>query len=138
MIGYSCQKMFSLINDIEAYPEYMAGCVGAEVLAREDDWLEARLDLSKAGFKHSFVTRNTLVPPSSMSMELVSGPFNQLIGSWRFLALSGSACKVLFSLEYEFSNKILGAMMNRVFEKVAGEQVQCLCDRAKQIYSQVN
>lgn len=34
LVAYSAQQMFDLVNDIEAYPQYMDGCVGARVLAR--------------------------------------------------------------------------------------------------------
>lgn len=135
LVAFSCQKMFALVNDIELYPQYMAGCVGAKVLSRGEDWLEARLDLSRAGFKQSFVTRNQLIEPSSMTMSLVDGPFKALHGMWSFEALSGSACKVLFSLEYEFSNRLLGLAAGALFEKIASEQVHSLCERAKALYS---
>jgi ribosome-associated toxin RatA of RatAB toxin-antitoxin module len=75
LVNYSAQQMFDLVNDIEAYPQYMDGCVGAKVLKREGEWLEARLELSKAGVSQSFVTRNQLQAPESMSMVLVDGPF---------------------------------------------------------------
>ncbi len=37
--------MFHLVNDIEAYPQYMEGCVGVEILTRSEALVEARLDL---------------------------------------------------------------------------------------------
>lgn len=113
----------------------MAGCVGAEVLATGEGWLEARLDLARAGFKQSFTTRNTLNPPVSMDLSLVSGPFSALAGRWQFDSLSESACKVTFSLDYEFSNKLLALAAGKVFEQVASEQVSTLCERARQVYS---
>jgi len=134
LVAFSRQQMFALVNDIESYPQYMAGCVGAKILSRGDDWLEARLVLSGAGFKQSFITRNQLVEPSSMKMSLVEGPFKTLQGEWSFQALSDSACKVLFSLEYAFSNRLFGMAAGAVFEKIASEQVHSLCERAKAIY----
>jgi ribosome-associated toxin RatA of RatAB toxin-antitoxin module len=134
LVNYSAQQMFDLVNDIEAYPQYMDGCVGAEILKREGDWLEARLDLSKAGVSQSFVTRNHLQAPVLMSMSLVDGPFKSLQGFWRFTALGENACKVSFDLEFELKSRLLGMAVGKLFEAVASRQVDALCARAKTIY----
>ena len=134
LVNYSAQQMFDLVNDIEAYPQYMDGCVGAKVLKREGDWLEARLELSKAGVSQSFVTRNQLQAPESMSMTLVDGPFKYLKGCWRFTALNETACKVSFDLEFELQSRLLGMAVGKLFEAVASKQVDALCDRAAQVY----
>lgn len=126
--------MFDLVNDIEAYPQYMDGCVGAKILKREADWLEAQLEISKAGVTQSFITRNQLEAPNRMSMVLVDGPFKRLEGCWQFSTLNEQACKVSFTLEFEFQNRLLGLAMGKVFESVAGKQVDALCERARQVY----
>nr|WP_324259816.1 type II toxin-antitoxin system RatA family toxin [Cellvibrio fontiphilus] len=134
LVNYSAQQMFDLINDIEAYPQFMEGCVGAKILARGDDWLEARLELSKAGVNQSFVTRNQLQPPLCMTMTLVDGPFKFLTGAWRFQPLGDTACKVSLGLEFELSNRLLGLAVGKLFEAVSNKQVDSLCARAKQVY----
>lgn len=134
LVNYSAQQMFDLVNDIEAYPQYMDGCVGAKILKREGNWLEARLELSKAGASQSFVTRNQLQAPESMSMTLVDGPFKYLKGCWRFTALNETACKVSFDLEFELQSKLLGVAVGKLFESVASKQVDALCMRAAEIY----
>lgn len=134
LINYSAQQMFDLINDIEAYPQYMEGCVGARVLARGEDWVEARLELSKAGVTQSFSTRNQLQSPHKMTMNLVDGPFNYLRGIWQFTPLGEGACKVGFLLEFEMKNRLLGMAAGKLLESVGGKQVDTLCARAKQIY----
>lgn len=138
LVLYSAQQMFDLVNDIEAYPQYMDGCVNAKVLKREGDWIEAQLELSKAGVSQRFVTRNHLQAPTSMSMALVDGPFKYLRGGWHFTPLNETACKVSFELEFELQNKLLGLAIGKLFESVASKQVDALCARARQIYPKVN
>lgn len=135
LVPFSDEQMFVLINDIESYPEYMPGCVGAEVLNRGEDWLEARLDLSKLGMTQSFSTRNTLSPPSLMKMDLIDGPFKTLVGEWRFEALSDSACKVIFWLEFEVGFSVMALALPKLMESVASEQVDALCQRARKVYA---
>lgn len=126
--------MFTLVNDIEAYPQYMPGCVGTEVLERGDGWLSARLDLSRMGVKQSFSTRNTLEAPKSMKMSLIDGPFRTFTGEWQFTSLNENACKVIFRLEFQVANTLAALALPALMEHVASEQVGALCKRAKFIY----
>lgn len=134
LVTFSAGQMFDLVNDIEAYPQYMDGCTGATILRRGDDWLEARLELSKAGITQVFVTRNQLQAPERMTMALVDGPFKRFQGCWSFTPLAADACKVSFELEFELQNKLLGMAVGKLFEAVASRQVDALCERARQIY----
>ncbi|WP_075187687.1 type II toxin-antitoxin system RatA family toxin [Teredinibacter haidensis] len=135
LVAFSAEQMFDLVNDFESYPQYMPGCVGAELLAREADWLEARLHLEKAGIRQSFVTHNTFRRPEFMHLRLVEGPFKSLEGEWVFQPLAENACKVSFWIEFEFSNRLVALAAGKLFEHVASEQVSTLCNRAKQLYS---
>jgi len=135
LVQFSAQQMFDLVNDIEAYPQYMDGCKAAKILKREGDWLEARLELSKAGVAQTFVTRNHLKAPETMTMTLVDGPFKHLQGCWTFKPLGEGACKVSFDLEFELHNKFLGLAAAKVLESVASKQVDALCARARKIYT---
>ncbi|MGH1371373.1 MAG: type II toxin-antitoxin system RatA family toxin [Cellvibrionaceae bacterium] len=134
LVAFSDQQMFDLVNDIEAYPQYMDGCIGAEVLSRSELEITARLDLSKLGMRYSFTTRNTLESPRAMSMALVEGPFKSMGGQWSFKPLSESACKVSLSLDFEFSNGLVAKAASKWFESVANELVDGLCRRATQVY----
>jgi len=134
LVMYSDEQMYSLVNDIEAYPQFMAGCSGAEILQRDDTMIEARLELSKAGIQQNFVTRNTLDRPRSMQMCLVEGPFSHFEGVWQFKALNATACKVTLTMEFEFTNKVLDLAAGKWFDGVANQQVESLCERARTIY----
>ncbi len=135
LVAFSAQRMFDLINDIDAYPLYMNGCVGTEILESSDEHVVARLDLSRLGVSYSFVTRNELTPHSRMVMVLEEGPFDSLSGSWSFMGLTDSACKVSLDLEFEFSNVVVAKAANTFLEAVSNELVDSLCERAKQVYS---
>ncbi|BFM20010.1 type II toxin-antitoxin system RatA family toxin [Gilvimarinus japonicus] len=132
-VGYSREQMFALVNDIEAYPEYMDGCQSAAVLARGDDWLEARLALGLGGVSQSFVTRNQLIPPSKMTMELVDGPFRKFSGQWSFSDTTEGCC-VTLELDFSLKNPLLAMAVNKMFEQIAASQVKAVCRRAQVVY----
>jgi ribosome-associated toxin RatA of RatAB toxin-antitoxin module len=134
LVEYSTQQMFDLINDIAAYPQFMPGCLGADIISQTDEVVEARLTLGKSGIQQSFVTRNVLNPPNAMIMHFVEGPFSVFEGRWQFDELSDSACKVTLHLEFQFSNPILAMTLGSKFERNANRQVDALCERAEQVY----
>jgi ribosome-associated toxin RatA of RatAB toxin-antitoxin module len=134
LLPYQAHQMFDLVNDVEAYPQYMEGCVGASVLRREAQLMEARLDLAKGGVTQSFSTRNRMVGAQQITLELMDGPFEHFEGKWDFRALGDSACKISLNLEFKANNSVLGAAAARLFEKVTNNLVDAVGRRAKQLY----
>lgn len=134
LLPYRARQLFELVNDIEAYPRYMDGCVGAEVLLREEGRVEARLDLSKGGVSQSFVTRNRMVDAEHISLELVEGPFEQFDGRWEFTPLGDAACKVSLDLSFRVNNAVFGAAASRLFDSVTNNLVTAVEKRAKELY----
>lgn len=134
LVPYTPEQMFDLVNDVEAYPSYMNGCAGAKVLKRDDNSITARLDLEKAGLRQSFTTRNILRAPSSITMELVEGPFRKLQGLWQFNPMANGGCQIEFRLEYEFANFLLGLAAGKLMAQLVNEQVDAVCRRAQNLY----
>jgi ribosome-associated toxin RatA of RatAB toxin-antitoxin module len=134
LLSHTATEIFALVNDIESYPKFMDGCVGATILRREGQLLEARLDLSKGGMSQSFTTRNTLVGVETIVLELVEGPFEFFEGRWGFQALGDSACKVSLHIEFAISSSVLGAAAGKLFERVSKKLVESVSQRAKIIY----
>lgn len=133
LVPFAADLMYRLVNDIETYPEFMEGCVGAQITARGDDWLEARLDLAKGGLRYSFTTRNRLLPPERIELTLVEGPFEFFSGRWEFHALTPAASKVTLHLEFEMAGKLLSFAAKALFNSVANQLVDQLVKRAQQI-----
>lgn len=134
LVSFSCQQMFDLVNDIEAYPEFVPGCVGATILEQSDDHKVAKLNISKAGIGKSFTTRNTLHAPERIDMQLVDGPFKRLSGGWQFQPISEHACKIIFKLDFEFSNRLLSMAFGRIFHEITTRMVDAFAKRAQQVY----
>lgn len=134
LVSYSAEQMYALVNNVENYPYFMDGCVGAEVLEQGDDFVTARLDLRKAGVSKSFVTRNRLFPHERIELTLVEGPFKTLEGIWQFKPLTDTASKVSLSLTFEFESRLLALAADPWFESVGNQLVSALCQRAAQVY----
>ncbi|ARP94252.1 type II toxin-antitoxin system RatA family toxin [Bordetella genomosp. 13] len=136
LVPYSASQMFDLVADVEKYPEFMPWCGGAEVQSRDEKGMQATITISLAGLKQRFTTRNTHDYPNRINLELVDGPFSRLVGNWQFQALAEDACKVLFTLEYAFSNRALEMVVGPVFNRIATSFIDSFTKRAQAQYGE--
>jgi len=136
LLPYAAEQIFALVADIERYPEFLDGCVGAEILEQGDNTVTASLKLSRAGISHGFTTRNTLHPPERMTLTLVDGPFEAFSGEWTFRALGESACKTSLRLQFELASGLANAAAGKLFDRVASDLVDAVVTRANQQLSQ--
>lgn len=135
LLPYSNAQIYMLVNDIEAYPHYMDGCVGASVISTDASHMEARLDLARGGISQSFTTRNELHPYERIQLTLKDGPFDHFDGAWRFQALAENACKVSLDLEFRVRGGLLTAAAAHLLERVTGNLVDAVVRRAQEVYS---
>ncbi|MEM1143237.1 MAG: type II toxin-antitoxin system RatA family toxin [Pseudomonadota bacterium] len=134
LLPYSAQQMYELVNDVEAYPQFMDGCKASRIV-RSDEWqMEAELELEKGGFSHSFTTLNTLRPYERVELALKDGPFEHLSGAWQFTSLREDACKVSLDLEFAVRSGLLSSAAGTLFERVASRLVDAIAVRAEAIY----
>ena len=134
LVPYSPAEMFALVDDIDAYPEFLPGCRRTQVHSRSDDEVRATIELSKGGVEKAFTTCNRSQQNKMIEVRLIEGPFKHLNGFWRFDALGEDGCKVSFDLEFEFASRVLGAVVGPVFSQIANSLVDSFMKRALQVY----
>lgn len=134
LLAHSARAMYELVNDVDSYPQFMDGCVGARVLEQGDNEMVASLTLSKGGIKQTFTTRNILHPYEKIELQLVDGPFKRLHGVWSFKPLAENACKVSLELSFEFSNILVNIASSSLFTHVANHMVDAFSRRATAVY----
>lgn len=135
IVPYSPQAMFDLVADVERYPEFVPGCVGAELISRDERELTGSLELSFGPLKSAFTTRNALNPPHAMSLELVEGPFKSLHGDWHFEALGNAGCRIELSMHFAFADPVKDMLLGPAFEKSCNRLVDAFVARAAVIYA---
>lgn len=136
LVSYTPQEMFALVTDVNAYPQFMPWCSGAEVLSSESNDMVARIDFAVGGVSKSFTTRNRHEPDAEVGIQLVDGPFSQLQGRWRFEPLGEEGCKISLFMEYDFSSKMVSMVVGPVFSKIANSLVDAFQKRAAEVYGQ--
>jgi len=130
IVECSAESFYALVEDIEAYPAFLSWCTEARVRERTPQSTVATLTLAAKGLRQSFTTENSNQPGRAIDMRLLEGPFKRFSGLWRFTPLSGTACKVEFALEYEFSSRVVAALLDPVFSRLADSTVEAFARRA--------
>lgn len=134
LVTYSAARMFDLVADMDAYPEFLPWCASATVLTREENRICGRMEVARLGIRQSFTTCNRFVTGEHMELHLVDGPFRRLHGAWTFSPLREDACKVELELDFEFSGKLIDKAFGAVFNQVANTLVDAFCKRAEDVY----
>ncbi|MEO5626245.1 MAG: type II toxin-antitoxin system RatA family toxin [Dokdonella sp.] len=136
LVRHTPERMFDLVNDVEAYPTRFGWCAGAQILEREGDLaLTARLDLRFAGLTQSFTTLNTLERPQRLHMHLVDGPLRALEGDWTFKALGNDGCRIALALDFDYAGLLGGSALRLGFQGLANRMVDDFCSAANKAYA---
>lgn len=134
LIEHSALRMYQLVDAVEDYPKFLPWCNRTELKFRDERCTVATLYIDYHAVKSHFTTENTKEMPSRMTIRLVDGPFRRLEGAWSFKALGESACKIEFSLTYEFSSKLFEKIIGPVFNHIANTFVDAFVRRADNVY----
>lgn len=134
LVPYSAAQMFALVDAVENYPQFLPWCGGVDLVERSEAVTHATLHINYHGVKHNFTTSNAKQFPTRMDIMLVDGPFSHMEGHWKFKALTESACKVEFRLQYTFASAVLEKLIAPVFSHIAATFVDAFVARAEEIY----
>ena len=134
LVPYTAREMFSLVDDVESYPEFVPWCNDATVESRSGNSVVATLELHKGPISKHFTTRNTRRDFEAIDMELVGGPFRQLSGGWRFRDIEDQGCRVSLELEFEFESRLVDMMFGAFFKEAGDSLVDAFTKRAREVY----
>lgn len=134
LVAYSAEQMYALVNDVNAYPEFLPWCSSSRVLSQTETTLSAELTLKAGKITQSFTTNNTMTPGKSIEVGLVKGPFKKLNGGWQFQDEANGHCLITLDMSFEFKNRLLKMALEKVFNSIVNNLIQAFTDRAKIIY----
>ena len=135
LVTFTAAQMFALVNDVARYPEFLPWCVSARVEDVSPVERIATLKVARGVLQTEFTTRNTLLQDSQIHMQLMHGPFRNLVGEWRFEPIGTRGSRVYFRVEFEFKNRLAAAAFNSVFEALCGTIVDAFVVRAQTMYT---
>ena len=126
--------MYSLVDDVAAYPSFLPWCASAVVHSCDAEHVEASLELQRGSVSKTFTTRNLLQPGKAIGITLIGGPFRHLSGGWVFEQLGDDGSKVSLQLDFEFESRITDMLFGRYFEDTCNSLIDAFTRRASEIY----
>lgn len=138
-VPHTAMQMFSLVADVEKYPEFLPLCEGLTVRRRVQsgegvETLVAEMSVGYKAIRETFTTRVTVDRPQlRILVEYLEGPFSYLENRWTFRD-GGGGCSVEFFIAYEFKSFALRMLMGAMFERAFNKFTEAFENRAIAIY----
>jgi ribosome-associated toxin RatA of RatAB toxin-antitoxin module len=130
---YNSSQMFSLVNDVANYQEFLPGCKKSTIISQNEHEIIAELTVTLGLITQVFATKNTLSYPHQIKMSKLYGPFNKLDGAWGF-ENTPQGCIISLQLNYEFNNKLLAHALTPAFNILTKSMLNAFINRAQQVY----
>lgn len=132
---YAADQIYTLVADIERYPEFLPWCTALRVRRRDGNKIIADMSIGFKLVRETFTTEVTLRPETrEIHVTYINGPFRYLTNHWRFTSAGEGACEVTFDIDFEFRSKLLQTLIGAVFHEVISRMVKAFQERAKQLY----
>jgi len=139
-VRHDAGNMFTLVADVERYPEFVPLCRAMRVIRRIEepegvDIVVAEMTIAYKMIRERFTSRVTLDRPNlQILVEYLDGPFSHMENRWEFHPRGDHACDIEFFISYEFRSRTLGLLMGAMFDTAFRRFASAFERRADQVY----
>ena len=133
--------MYSIVADVERYPQFVPWCADLRILKREEvgprEILLCETVVGFKGLRERYTSRATLIARDRrIDVEQMEGVFRKMQTHWR-IAPEGpenKSCRIDFSIQFEFKSRVLGTVAGGAFSLVIARMTHAFEARAKSLY----
>ncbi len=146
IVPYPADLMFRVVADVERYPDFLPWVLGLRVKSRTagivPEIVTAEMLVGYKGFRERYTSRIALDPVARrVDVTQTEGPFRRLENHWQFTPsfdeqADEACCEIDFAIDFEFRNRILGAVAGAAFEKALMKMTEAFEIRARHIQKQ--
>lgn len=133
-LPYTPEQLFTLVIEVEKYPEFLPWCVASRVTSREEGAFYADLVIGYKMVRERFSSKVTITEPDHIHIEYLDGPMRHLSNHWRFIREPDESCTIDFFVDFEFKNRFFQNLMGLFFEKAVRKMVEAFEVRATELY----
>ncbi|KAL5109881.1 hypothetical protein TcWFU_001974 [Taenia crassiceps] len=139
LLGYSCDRMFDIISDVEQYSEFLPWCLDSVVLqTHPTKGRLCRLSIGFYPFKESYDSWVTVIQPQHVkSVATNSDLFEHLINEWHIgpgLPSNENTCTVELKVDFRFRSKLHSRISSLFFDQVVDSMVGAFLGRANTLH----
>lgn len=124
------QRMFDLVNDLEAYPRFIPNCKAMEVRDDAPGAVLARMTIQFGPISQAYTSRVVADPKAlTITAKAVDGPFAYLDSKWSFEP-EGQGTRVRFDIAFKISNPLIAAVAEPAFASKQDEIIDAFAEEA--------
>lgn len=138
-VPHSAEKMFSIVADVESYPQFLKLCDDLKIIDRqqsgEQQIILADMTVGYKALSETFRSRVVIDEKArTIETENIKGPFKYMRNSWRFEpALSSEHSDIHFTIDYAFKNWALEKLMGGMFRDAFNSYSKSFEERANSL-----
>lgn len=137
-LPYSQEQLFTLVAEVEKYPEFLPWCLSSRITKREgDEVFFADLIIGYKMVREKFTSKVVLDPCNAIRVEYLRGPLKYLSNKWQFIPEPDGSCTIDFYVDFEFRNLVFQKLMGVFFNEIVRRMVDAFEKRAKDLYTPV-
>lgn len=134
VLPYTPEQLYTLVAEVEHYPEFLPWCVAARIRERKEDLITADLVIGFRMIRERFTSKVALDPDGrKIHVTYAEGPFKYLNNHWRFED-HPDGCVIDFYVDFEFKSKLLQKMIEALFHEAVRRMVAAFETRADDLY----
>ncbi|WP_421925243.1 type II toxin-antitoxin system RatA family toxin [Neoaquamicrobium sediminum] len=139
VVAHTPDQMFALVADVERYPEFLPMCEALTVRSRRErdgvTLLVADMTVGYKAIRETFTSQVVLKPAENrIDVKYIDGPFKYLNNRWLFEETAGGGTEIGFFIDYEFTSRVLGALMGAMFDRAFRMFAEAFEKRADTVY----
>jgi coenzyme Q-binding protein COQ10 len=138
-IHHDWTDLFELVAEPESYPQFVPCCQRTVVLSRKTQGPDktvvvSRMTVGLSALHVSYANRTVAdLGKQQIRIEGLDGPLRHLEAVWTFVPDSDGGTDVGFTVDYEFSSPMLGALASHVFDSMFRQILDALELRADSV-----
>ncbi|MBQ4874957.1 MAG: type II toxin-antitoxin system RatA family toxin [Rickettsiaceae bacterium H1] len=141
VFNFSASDVFTIVIDIEKYPDFIPWCDKIEIISRDNLGIIADSVIKFKSIIANYRSEISFFSPSENKngyIKVVSnkGAFKYLNNVWEFIDRGKNKTLVKFSIECEFRSKIMHYMMSIIYKRAQQKVIAAFKNRIESLLKQ--
>lgn len=126
------KKIYDIVKDMAAYPEFMQDLVSVEILERGEDYTVSHWVSNVDGRKIVWTERDTFYPEQNrITYAQTDGDLKKMEGEWSIVE-QADGCEVTLSVDFEFGIPMIAGLLNPILKKKVRENSENMLKSIKE------
>ncbi len=126
------RKIYDIISDMAAYPNFMKDLVSVEILERGENTTVSHWVSNVDGRRIVWTERDTFYPDElKITYAQTEGDLKKMEGQWLIVPCEGG-CEVTLAVDFEFGIPMIAGLLNPILKKKVRENSENMLNSVKE------